>query len=154
MIGADGLHSNVRRLAFGPESRYVKHIGVFVATMPVPGLDIDPTDIVMYNSPGKAVTLHPSRDKALAAFMFRAPMPAGFNHRDGERHKGMLVEAFEGEGWVVPQILSRVPETADLYFDSVAKVQVPSWSRGRIALLGDAAAGVRGPRWSRAPFPI
>jgi len=144
VIGADGLHSNVRRLAFGPESRFVKHIGVFVATMPVPGLDIDPTEIVMYNSPGKSVTIHPSRsrDKALAAFIYRAPMPAGFNHRDSERHKRMLTDAFDGEGWIVPQILDRVPETADLYFDSVSKVRVPSWSRGRIALLGDAAAGV------------
>ena len=143
VIGADGLHSNVRRLAFGPESRFVEHIGVFVATMPVPGLHItDPTDIVMYNSPGKAVTIHPSREKALAAFMYRAPMPAGFRHRDSEQHKRMLTSAFDGEGWIVPQILSLVPATADLYFDSVSRVRMPSWSRGRITLLGDAAAGV------------
>ena len=108
----------------------------------MPGLEIGPADIVMYNSPGKAVTVHPSREKALAAFMFRARMPEGFHHRDDAGHKRMLLEAFAGEGWLVPQILSLVPESQDLYFDSVAKVRVPSWSRGRITLLGDAAAGV------------
>jgi 2-polyprenyl-6-methoxyphenol hydroxylase-like FAD-dependent oxidoreductase len=142
VIGADGLHSNVRRLAFGPEARFVRHLGVFVATLAVPGLDLDPTDVVMYNSPGKAVGLHPSRGKALAALMYRAPMPDGFHHRDTERHRRLLIDAFDGEGWIVPQILSRVRTADDLYFDSVSRVRMPSWSRGRIALLGDAAAGV------------
>jgi len=142
VIGADGLHSAVRRLAFGPEEEFVEHMGVFVATLPLPGFEADPTDVVMYNSPGKAVTIHPSRGKALAAFMFRAPMMAGFHYRDTERHKRLLIDAFDGEGWLVPSLLQRVSTADDLYFDSVSRVRVPSWSRGRITLAGDAAAGV------------
>jgi 2-polyprenyl-6-methoxyphenol hydroxylase-like FAD-dependent oxidoreductase len=142
VIGADGLHSAVRRLAFGPESQFAEHMGVFVATLPLDAPADDPTDIVMFNTPGRAVTIHPCRGKALVAFMFRAPMPPGFDHRDVEMHQRMLVEAFDGQGWRVPELLAGVRGSDDLYFDSVSRVRLPRWSIGRIALLGDAASCV------------
>jgi 2-polyprenyl-6-methoxyphenol hydroxylase-like FAD-dependent oxidoreductase len=142
VIGADGLHSAVRRLAFGPESNYIRHTGVYVATMPLEEpLDND-HDVVMFNTPGRCVTLHPGRGKALVAFMYRAPAAPDFNYRDTAQHKRMLTEAFKDDGWRVPEVLKKLPDQDELYFDSVSQVVLPTWSTGRVAVLGDAASCV------------
>ena len=142
VVGADGLHSAVRRLAFGPERDYVRHRGVYVATMPL-GEDVDhPQDVLLYNTPGRLVSIHPSRGKALVAFIFRGPAIAGFDYRDTEQHKQIVTDAYAGAAWRVPDLLDRLKQTDDLYFDSVSQVRLPNWSRGRIALLGDAASCV------------
>ncbi|NBH12228.1 FAD-dependent monooxygenase [Amycolatopsis sp. SID8362] len=142
VIGADGLHSAVRRLAFGPEHRFVQHMGVYVATLPLAEAPADATSIVMYNSPGRALAIHPSRGRGIAAFMFRGTAVPGFDHRDSALHKRMLAEAYEGAGWRVPELLERVREADDLYLDSVSRVRLDGWSSGRVALAGDAASCV------------
>ena len=140
VIGADGAHSNVRALAFGPETDFVKHLGVYVATLPLDGET--GTDLVMYNTPGRAVAIHPAGGRPGAAFMFRAPQIPHLDHRDLEQHKRLLTAAYAGAGWRVPELLDRVRVADDLYFDSVSRVAVPAWSRGRVGLVGDAASCV------------
>ncbi|RSM44403.1 monooxygenase [Amycolatopsis balhimycina DSM 5908] len=142
VIGADGLHSAVRRLAFGPEEAFTEHMGVYIATLPLAEPPADPTAIVMYNSPGRAVAVHPSRGHGIAAFMFRGDAVPGFDHRDTGQHKRMLAEAYAGAGWRVPELLERVREADDLYLDAVSRVRLDSWHTGRIALAGDAASCV------------
>jgi 2-polyprenyl-6-methoxyphenol hydroxylase-like FAD-dependent oxidoreductase len=140
VIGADGAHSRVRALAFGPETEYLKHLGVYVATLPLAGET--GTDLVMYNTPGRAVAIHPAGGHPGAAFMFRAPQIPQFDHRDVDQHKRLLCDAYAGAGWRVPELLDRVRAADDMYFDSVSRIQVPTWSRGRIGLVGDAASCV------------
>jgi 2-polyprenyl-6-methoxyphenol hydroxylase-like FAD-dependent oxidoreductase len=140
VVGADGMHSALRALAFGPEADYVKHLGVYVATLPLD--DETGTDLVMYNTPGRAVAIHPAGGHPGAAFMFRSPQIAHFDHRDIDQHKRLLTAAYAGAGWRVPELLDRVRVADDLYFDSVSRVRVPTWSRGRVALVGDAASCV------------
>jgi 2-polyprenyl-6-methoxyphenol hydroxylase-like FAD-dependent oxidoreductase len=140
VIGADGAHSGVRALAFGPESDYLKHLGVYVATLRLDGEK--GSDLVMYNTPGRAVAIHPAGGRPGAAFMFRAPQIPQFDHRDVEQHKRLLCDAYAGAGWRLPELLDRVRAADDLYFDSVSRIQVPMWSRGRIGLVGDAASCV------------
>lgn len=142
VIGADGLHSAVRRLAFGPESDFVEHMGIYIATMPFDGPIDNRRDVVMYNTPGRAVTIHPGRDRALVAFMFRSPAVPDFDHRDTEQHKRLLAAAFADGSWRVPELLDRMHAAKDLYFDSVSRVRLPAWSDGRVALVGDAASCV------------
>jgi 2-polyprenyl-6-methoxyphenol hydroxylase-like FAD-dependent oxidoreductase len=139
-IGADGAHSGVRSLAFGPEADYLEHLGVYIATLPL--AEETGEDLVIYNTPGRAVALHPAGGHPGAAFMFRAPRIPQFDHRDIEQHKRLLCDAYAGAGWRVPELLDRVRATDDLYFDSVSRIQVPTWSRGRIGLVGDAASCV------------
>ncbi|MDT5235515.1 MAG: hypothetical protein QOF47_1502 [Mycobacterium sp.] len=138
VIGADGAHSGVRALAFGPQSDYVTHLGVYVATLPFDGET--GSDLVMYNTPGRAVAIHPARRRPIAAFMFRAPQIPHFDHRDLDQHKRLLCDAYAGAGWRVPELLDRVRAADDVYFDSVSRVQVPTWSNGRVVLVGDAAS--------------
>jgi aryl-alcohol dehydrogenase-like predicted oxidoreductase/2-polyprenyl-6-methoxyphenol hydroxylase-like FAD-dependent oxidoreductase len=140
VLGADGAHSGVRALAFGPEPNYLKHLGVYIATLPLEGEA--GTDLVMYNTPGRAVAIHPAGGHPGAAFMFRAPQIPDFDHRDIDQHKRVLTAAYAGAGWRVPELLDRVRAADDLYFDSVSRVRVPTWSRGRIGLVGDAASCV------------
>ncbi|GAA0733109.1 FAD-dependent monooxygenase [Dactylosporangium roseum] len=141
VVGADGLHSTVRGLAFGPEHDFVRHLGVFVATLPA-GERARSTDVLMYNIPGRLVSIHPSRGDALLAFIFRGPAARDFDHRDTEQHRRVLLAAYGHAGWRVPELLDKVRETPELYFDSVSRVRLASWSRGRVALVGDAASCV------------
>jgi 2-polyprenyl-6-methoxyphenol hydroxylase-like FAD-dependent oxidoreductase len=142
VVGADGLHSTTRRLAFGPEAEFIRHMGVYIATVSLGGAADSDTDVLMYNTPGSAVSIHPSRGTALAAFMFRSPEIADFDYRDTAQHRRLLQAAFGGTGWRLPELLSRVREADDLYFDAVSQIRLPSWSTGRVTLLGDAASCV------------
>jgi 2-polyprenyl-6-methoxyphenol hydroxylase-like FAD-dependent oxidoreductase len=104
VIGADGAHSGVRALSFGPEAEFVKHLGVYVATLPLDGET--GTDLVMYNTPGRAVAIHPAGGHPGAAFMFRAPQIPQFDHRDLDQHKRLLCDAYAGRGGVCPNCLT------------------------------------------------
>lgn len=142
VIGADGLHSTVRRLAFGPESAYLHHAGLYVATTPL-GRPADRRDeVVIHNTPGRLAAVHPAGGEAVAAFIYRSPQIRDLDHRDEARHRQLVAEAFDGAGWLVPELIERVHETTDLYFDAVSKVIIPTWSAGRIGLVGDAASCV------------
>ncbi|MEU4672868.1 FAD-dependent monooxygenase [Amycolatopsis sp. NPDC023774] len=142
VVGTDGLHSGVRRLAFGPEAAFVEHRGVYVATMPLDAPVPDRSEIVMYNSPGRAVAVHPSRERGIVAFMFRHSAVPGFDYCDTAQHKRLLETAYAGAGWRVPQLLDQVRAAGDLYLDSVSRVRLPSWAVGRVVLAGDAASCV------------
>ncbi|WP_327004078.1 FAD-dependent monooxygenase [Dactylosporangium sp. NBC_01737] len=107
VIGADGLHSAVRRLVFGPERDFVRHMGVWVATMPLDGPAEYPHDVLMHNTPGRLVSIHPSTGRAMVAFIFRGPMVDGFDHRDTAQHKRIVTEAYADAGWCVPELLCR-----------------------------------------------
>lgn len=141
VVGADGLHSTVRRLAFGPESRFVRPTGLLVATVRADGLsDVDPAQVLVYNRPGRMVSIHPCAGTPRAAFIFRSGEP--FDHRDTARHRDLLAEAYAGMGWRTSELLDRVRRTEDLYLDAVSMVDIPSWTQGRVALLGDAASSL------------
>lgn len=140
VVGADGLHSTVRRLAVAPERQVVRHMGIYAATLPIDGPVDDQRHVTLYNVPGRLLSVHPSGGHALAAFIFRSPALAGFDHRDTEQHKQFVTSAFAGGGWRVPELLDRVREASDIYFDSVSQVRLSPWSKRRVTLLGDAAS--------------
>jgi 2-polyprenyl-6-methoxyphenol hydroxylase-like FAD-dependent oxidoreductase len=142
VIGTDGLHSTTRRLAFGPESSFVRHMGLYVATMRLDGPAEQERDVVIYNAPGRMVSIHPVHGRAMAAFIFRSPAVDGFNHRDTEEHKRIVTDTYAGDGWRVPELLDQVRATDDLWLDSVSRVRLDRWSNGRVALVGDAASSV------------
>ncbi|MFJ8916553.1 FAD-dependent oxidoreductase [Amycolatopsis sp. NPDC102389] len=141
VIGADGLHSAVRRLGFGPERSFVRPTGIHVATTSFGEPADHPEDVLLYNTPGRLVALHPSRDEGGVAFIFRARID-GVDYRDMAQHKRIVATAYRGMGWRVPALLERLQDADDVFFDAVSVVDLPSWSRGRIALVGDAASCV------------
>jgi 2-polyprenyl-6-methoxyphenol hydroxylase-like FAD-dependent oxidoreductase len=142
VVGADGLHSTVRRLAFGSEADFVRHVGLYVATLPLGRPADRPDQVLLFNTPGRLASIHPARGKALAAFIFRGPTIPDLDYRDTARHKQIVTDAYAGAGWRVPELLDRVRDADDLYFDAVSTVRLPTWSNGRITLVGDAASCV------------
>jgi 2-polyprenyl-6-methoxyphenol hydroxylase-like FAD-dependent oxidoreductase len=142
VIGADGVHSAVRRLVFGPEERflrYLRHYFAFAAADPALGAD---RWMTIYNLPGKMAGVYRSGNHtgAKAYLMFRQPEPLTYDHRDIEQHRRLLREAYTSvSSWHVPQLLAAVLADPELYFDSLSQVRMPSWSSGRVTLVGDAA---------------
>ncbi|MEV6926635.1 FAD-dependent monooxygenase [Dactylosporangium sp. NPDC051485] len=134
VIGADGIHSNVRRLAFGPEGDFVRHLGHYYALVEL-GADGDP---VMYNEPGRMVAL--GGPKAPAFFVFASPQ-LQYDRYDPQAQKDILRRAYRGAKWRVPELLARLDDATDVYLDSISRAEVPAYARGRVALLGDAAYG-------------
>ncbi len=139
VIGADGLHSGVRRLTFGPQHELEKQLGYAVAAFEVRGYRPRDEDIyLMYGQPGRMVgrfTLND--DRTLFLFVFANDgdtMPATL-----ELQKAMLRNSYRDGKWECPRILNKLDRTQQLYFDRVSQIRMESWSRGRIALIGDAA---------------
>lgn len=143
VVGADGVHSTVRRLAFGPEERFVRHLGYYVAAWDVPngwGLN---RDWRAYNVPGRMISVggdhrDPSRAAAFAAF---ASPRIDYDRRDQAAQRQILRDRFGDLGWLTPRLLAALDTAPDLYFDQICRVDVNAWHRGRIALVGDAASG-------------
>jgi 2-polyprenyl-6-methoxyphenol hydroxylase-like FAD-dependent oxidoreductase len=141
VIGADGLHSVVRRLVFGPQERFETYLGYAVAAFEVSGYRLRDEGIyVCYSLPGKQVARFAMReDRTLFLFVFAAEhMPFPDPH-DTCAHKAILRNEFGGAGWECAQILEGLDRCKDLYFDRVSQIKMPSWTHGRIALVGDAA---------------
>ncbi|WP_306324970.1 FAD-dependent monooxygenase [Streptomyces venezuelae] len=143
VIGADGLHSNVRRLAFGPEQDYVSHLGYYAATWQLPNYLGVGRGSVGHNVPGRLASVgadHRDPARAGAFFVFSAPELA-YDRHDPEQQKRLISDAFSGVGWEVPRLLRSLHEAPDLYFDSISRADVDTWSTGRVCLVGDAACG-------------
>jgi 2-polyprenyl-6-methoxyphenol hydroxylase-like FAD-dependent oxidoreductase len=140
VIGADGLHSNVRALAFGDESRFIRDLGCYVAIFTTANrLKLDGWEL-FYSVPGKTAGLYPMRQDAEAKAMFYfASAPLRYDRHDVGEQKRLVAKAFAGVGWEVPQMLRSMEEAPDFYFDRVCQVRMDTWSHGRVALLGDAA---------------
>ena len=139
VVGADGPHSAVRRLVFGPEEQFVKPLGGYNAWFSAPdtvGLD---SWYLMYQAPGLNASLRPSHDPAIAkaGLAFRS-QPVEYDRRDLHAQRAMLVDRFAGAGWECDALLAAAQEADDFYFDSFAQVHMSSWSSGRVTLAGDA----------------
>jgi 2-polyprenyl-6-methoxyphenol hydroxylase-like FAD-dependent oxidoreductase len=142
VVGADGLHSGVRALAFGEESRFVRHLGAYVSSYSIPNhLDLDGWEL-LYSVPGKTAGMYPTRQgtTATAVFFFTSP-PLAYDRHDPGQQKQLLARAFAGEAWEVARMLEAMWEAPDFYFDTVSQVRMDRWSSGRVALVGDAAYG-------------
>ncbi|WP_067548668.1 FAD-dependent monooxygenase [Nocardia crassostreae] len=141
VIGADGLHSTVRRLAFGPEREFVHHMRHYFAFSDADPRLGDNGWMTMFNTPGQMAGIYNSATspEAKAYFIFRSP-ELDIDHRDPESVRAVPTKQYAPEtAWHVPQLLAAALADPDLYFDALAQVHLPTWSTDRIALVGDAA---------------
>lgn len=139
VVGADGLHSNVRKLAFGPESEYVKHLGYYVAIFSTSNfLDLDRWGLY-YNVPGRLASIYSTRDKTQARVMLGfASEQLSYDYRSLDEQREIIASRFADDGWVVPRLLKAMRTAPDFFFDSTSQVSMTRRTSGRVALVGDA----------------
>jgi 2-polyprenyl-6-methoxyphenol hydroxylase-like FAD-dependent oxidoreductase len=143
VVGADGLHSRVRALAFGAEAEFEVPLGYHVAAFEARGYR--PRDDLLYVThgvPGRQVSRFTMReDRTLFLFVFRDEFAPGEPSTDEER-KAAVARAFRGIGWECPRILAAMQEAGGIYYDRVSQIRMNRWASGRTVLVGDAAACV------------
>ncbi|MVU83197.1 NAD(P)-binding protein [Nocardia sp. ET3-3] len=141
VIGADGLHSAVRRLAFGPESEFVRYMNHYFAFGNADAALGPDRAVTVFNTPGRMSGIYRSGNhpQAKAYFMFRSPQ-RDIDLRDQQAARALLSTEFGDEtAWHTADLLDGVLADPDAYIDALGQVRMDSWSVGRIALVGDAA---------------
>jgi len=139
VFGADGLHSRVRRIAFGPDEQYERYLGMVVAAFDTEHYpNRDDLIAMMYAGIGfQATRLSLRGDETLCLFSLRYD---GEVPRDRAAQEELLRAKLADTGWEVPAMLEAMTSAKNFYFDAVSQIEMPSWSTGRIALVGDAGA--------------
>jgi len=144
VIGADGLHSRVRRIVFGPQERFELPLGYHVAAFEVEGYR--PRDELVYVShavPGRQVSRFSMRDdRTLFLFVFRDEYTPRDRLWSRDDRKSLLASVYADVGWECPHVLAAMRSVSDIYFDRLSQIRMEHWVRGRTALVGDAAACV------------
>ena len=141
LVGADGLHSNVRDRVFGAGAAFERYLGSYTAAFSVAGYPHrDEGVYVSYALPGRQIARYALRDgRSAFFFVFARDGPLEIGHHDVEGQREILGEQFAGAGWESGEILEAMEGATDLYFDAVAQTRMPEWWRGRTVLVGDAA---------------
>jgi 2-polyprenyl-6-methoxyphenol hydroxylase-like FAD-dependent oxidoreductase len=139
VVGADGLHSGVRGLVFGDDVPE-QFLGSYLSVVSVPKALAREGEMNGYFEPDRVAMIYTADhlDDARAVFMFRPSTPLDYDHRDVARQRNQLREAFAGIHADVDSWLSEVDDTPAFYFDAITQLQMTSWSRGRVTLVGDA----------------
>ncbi|GAB2631140.1 FAD-dependent monooxygenase [Kribbella swartbergensis] len=140
VIGADGLHSTVRRLVFGPEEGLRRPLGGYLAVYSLPDLFDLGNRMLVHLDVDRIVSTYGVHQtgQARAAFLFRRSGELAFDHRDQEQQRRILEAEFRDYGWQVPLLLEHLAQADDFYFDSISQITLDSWQRGRVGLVGDA----------------
>ncbi|MFJ5809671.1 FAD-dependent monooxygenase [Streptomyces sp. NPDC093093] len=138
VVLAEGLRSRTRFLVF-PEIDAVRELDFSIAYLTIPRTGAD-TDLWRWHSAGRgrSVTLRPDNlgtIRATLAFLSDVRGLDALDHRDLVT---ILRRTFADVGWEAPRVLAALDD-APLYFDAVGQARMPSWSKGRVALIGDAA---------------
>ena len=144
LVGAGGIHSPVRDLVFGPESRFETDLGYRVAAFEAEGYQPrDELVYLAYTTPGRMIARFAMRgEKTLFLFVFTTDHMSGPDPQNVSQAKTTLRRVFGNAGWECPEILRKLDGASDVYFDRASQIVMDHWSDGRVALIGDAAAAV------------
>ena len=139
VIVAEGIGSTTRNGVFGNEVQR-RPLDLYTAYFTVPWQPSDGQVMRWYNIPGgRCVCLRPDNLGTTRAFLSFQQAPSGYEKLAQDEQKTLLKQMFAGAGWETPRVLDALENASDLYLDAVGQVKMPRWSKGRIALVGDAA---------------
>lgn len=137
VFGCDGIHSAIRRLHFGDESQFSRFLGAYFSITIVDRLLIRENTTQLYNEPGRGVMLNAYNGKTDVVLCFRSE-EIPYDYRDEEQQRKIIQEGFCGAGWRTAELLEEVNRSGTFYFDKLCQIKVPSWAKGRVALVGDS----------------
>ncbi|MCL7369708.1 FAD-dependent monooxygenase [Streptomyces ardesiacus] len=141
VVGADGLHSNTRRLVFGPEEPFHRYLGHVFAGFTLPNEFGLAHEAVIWNEPGRSAVLyaHEPADRLHGFLTFTRDTPPFEAFRDPRAQRDLVAARFPERVWHLPRLVEGMREADDLFFDVVSQMHMPAWSHGRVVLAGDAA---------------
>ncbi len=145
VIGADGLHSGVRRLVFGPDRQFLRFMGLHIAVFSMPNfLGLDHWEVFCQDGDTMGgLMLAADKDAQARMYLgFATAEPLDHDPRDIAAQKRLIAEQYTGAGWEFPRILAYMADAPDFYFYSASQVRMDNWSRGRVVLVGDAGYSV------------
>ncbi|MBB6107690.1 2-polyprenyl-6-methoxyphenol hydroxylase [Mucilaginibacter lappiensis] len=150
VFGCDGLHSTIRKIWFGHETEYMHFLQAYFSITIVNKSLIKQNTSQMYNVPGKAVMLNAYNNKTDIVLCFFSEKEITYDYRDEEQQRDIILKQFTGGTWRTPELLAEVQHSKTFYFDKLCQIKMLSWTKGRVALVGDAgycaspAAGMGG----------
>ncbi|WP_426071063.1 FAD-dependent monooxygenase [Janthinobacterium sp. DSP2-3-3] len=139
VIGAEGVGSHTRTLVFGDEVKR-RSFNLYTAYFTIPRAPGDARQMRWFNAPGGlSVCLRPDNLGTTRALLSFQEAPSAYEKLSPAEQKTLLKEKFGALKWETPRILASLDDAPDLYFDQISQVKMARWSKGRIALVGDAA---------------
>jgi 2-polyprenyl-6-methoxyphenol hydroxylase-like FAD-dependent oxidoreductase len=138
VFGCDGAHSAVRKLWFNNEPEYVHSLEYYFSLTIAPTLLIAESTVQLYNVPGKGIMLNAYNGKTDIIFWFFSEEKISYDYRDAAQQRAIVAEQFAGQGWRSDELLEEVKQANISYFDKFCQIRMPSWTKGRVALVGDA----------------
>ncbi|HBV03881.1 MULTISPECIES: FAD-dependent monooxygenase [Mammaliicoccus] len=141
VVGADGIHSNTRKLTFGEESQFTNYLGHCFTGFTVENyLDMYKEGMI-YSEPGRTAIMYATKNKeSVHAFLiFSDEEEPSVNHRDIEGHKKLVKDKFKDVGGIASNLLETLEQTEDIYFDTTTQIIMDQWAENRAVLVGDAA---------------
>ena len=150
MFGCDGNRSAVRRLQFGPDAEYTHFLQHYFGITIIDRLLIEEDTTQIYNVPGKAVMLNAYQGQTDIVFSYFSENEVQYDYRDQGQQLRLVHDQFTGTGWRTDELLDELERSSKFYFDKFCQIRMPSWTKGRVALVGDAgycaspAAGMGG----------
>jgi 2-polyprenyl-6-methoxyphenol hydroxylase-like FAD-dependent oxidoreductase len=139
IFGCDGIHSRVRKLQFGGEAEYTRFLGQYFSITIVNELLIKENTTQVYNEAGRFVMLNAYNNKTDIILCFASEKEIAYDYRDEAQQRKIISEQFAGQGWKIPELLEKVANSTSFYFDKICQIKMPSWTKGKVALVGDAA---------------
>lgn len=139
VIGCDGMHSGVRRIWFGEETNYTHFLQGYFSITIVNELLVKQKTMQLYGVPDKCIMLNAYNNKTDIIFCFNSDKEIPYDYRNVAQQQKIILEQFEGLSWRTKELLEAVMQSKDFYFDKFCQVKMLSWTKGRVALVGDAA---------------
>ena len=139
VFGCDGARSQTRQMVFGEHAAFTHFMGGYFLLKVTPETGFLPANrSQLFSTPGRAALLNGYDDRTDIGFAFRSKVEIACDHRDRPQQRRLICERFVGMGWKIPAMLASVIEDDDFYFAGLQQIRMPCWSRGRMALVGDA----------------
>lgn len=138
VFGCDGSHSGVRKIWFGPEQDYAHFLEAYFSITIINKLLVKQKTMQMFNVPDKAIMLNAYNNKTDIIFSFFSEKEIPYDYRNIEQQRKIISDQFAGLGWKTADLLEEVQNAKDFYFDKFCQIKMPLWTKGRVALVGDA----------------
>lgn len=139
VLGCDGVHSGVRRLWFGDETDYAHFLNAYGSLTILNKLLIKQSTMQMFKVPGKSITLNAYNAKTDVIFSFVSDTEIPYDYRNKEQQRQLILDQFAGQSWRTAELLEEMKQSDNFYFVEFYQIKMPSWTKGRVALVGDAA---------------